>query len=483
MLLLASHPSFRLGLHIRTELTIPPPREAVRRAIARSKRLYRSSLYALFPLNSLFVLAATAALIAWVVVAPTSSWVRSGAIANAVWNISLHFPWVPGTPLSVRVGVLAAWVSVLSLLVLALAQRWALRLLLADKSFIYSARKPTLWTRVWFLLVRSLTRGTGISSPLLYSFQSSLPHLPVPDLKETVARFVSSARLLQNDEDFAKTEELAKGFLESEGPKLQWYLKLKSWLAPNYVTDWWEKYVYLRGRSPIAINSNYYVLDQGYVHPTSKQESRTAVLIYSMMLYKRSLEDETIPPTMIGEGVVPLCSDQFRRMWSTDRVPNRDCDELQHWEPSVSRHVAVYCKGSFYKLQVYNRDGCPRAPDELEASLHAIKLDAASHTPREAEACIPALTGDNRTRWAEVRETFFSEGVNRRSLQSVESAIMYVVLSDATFEESDWTARGKYLIAGNRTTPDVWFDKSISMVVFADGKAGEWGWVLLRYYY
>ena len=39
---------------------------------------------------------------------------------------------------------------------------------------------------------------------------------------------------------------------------MQRYLYLKSWWATNYVTDWWELYVYLYGRSSIMINSNYY---------------------------------------------------------------------------------------------------------------------------------------------------------------------------------------------------------------------------------
>lgn len=26
------------------------------------------------------------------------------------------------------------------------------------------------------------------------------------------------------------------------------------------VSDWWEEYVYLRGRNPIMVNSNYYVM-------------------------------------------------------------------------------------------------------------------------------------------------------------------------------------------------------------------------------
>lgn len=26
------------------------------------------------------------------------------------------------------------------------------------------------------------------------------------------------------------------------------------------VSDWWEEYIYLRGRSPLMVNSNYYVM-------------------------------------------------------------------------------------------------------------------------------------------------------------------------------------------------------------------------------
>lgn len=28
------------------------------------------------------------------------------------------------------------------------------------------------------------------------------------------------------------------------------------------VSDWWEEYVYLRGRGPIMVNSNYYAMVQ-----------------------------------------------------------------------------------------------------------------------------------------------------------------------------------------------------------------------------
>ena len=46
------------------------------------------------------------------------------------------------------------------------------------------------------------------------------------------------------------------------------------------MTDWWEKYVYLRGNGELPINSNYYVLDSGFFRPTSQQTSRMAQILY-----------------------------------------------------------------------------------------------------------------------------------------------------------------------------------------------------------
>lgn len=62
------------------------------------------------------------------------------------------------------------------------------------------------------------------------------------------------------DTEFSRMTKLADEFFSGIGVKLQRYLLLKSWWSTNYVTDWWEEYVYLRGRSPIMVNSNYYGL-------------------------------------------------------------------------------------------------------------------------------------------------------------------------------------------------------------------------------
>ena len=81
---------------------------------------------------------------------------------------------------------------------------------------------------------------------------------------------------------------------------------------------------------------------------------------------------------------------------------------------------------------------------------------------------IAAMTGCNRTDWANFRETFCSDGVNKFTLDTIESALFVVVLDEG--EPEDWSAKGLSLIHGSGDNR--WFDKSLCFVVFADGQCG-----------
>jgi carnitine O-palmitoyltransferase 1 len=87
-------------------------------------------------------------------------------------------------------------------------------------------------------------------------------------------RYLLSVRALLDDTEYGEMIELSHEFETSIAPRLQRYLNLKWFWSDNYVSDWWEEFVYLRGRSPIMINSNYYVMDALYTHPTRNQVLR-----------------------------------------------------------------------------------------------------------------------------------------------------------------------------------------------------------------
>ncbi|XP_066439299.1 carnitine O-palmitoyltransferase 1, liver isoform isoform X1 [Eleutherodactylus coqui] len=346
--------------------------------------------------------------------------------------------------------------------------RYSLKKLLAYHGWMFEEHgKLSRSTRLWMGMVK-LFSGR---KPMLYSFQTSLPHLPVPAVKDTVKRYLESVRPLMDDEQFKRMEGLAKDFAVNLGPRLQWYLKLKSWWATNYVSDWWEEYIYLRGRGPIMVNSNYYAMDYLYVLPTTIQAARAGNAIHALLLYRRKLDREEIKPILLMGSAVPLCSAQWERMFNTSRIPGEETDTIQHIKDS--KHMVVYHKGRYFKVWLYH-DGRLLKPREIEQQMQRIIEDKSQ--PQPGEETLAALTAGDRVPWAKARKDYFGNGKNRQSLDAVEKAAFFVTLDDTEQgynKEDPVTSLDKYaksLLHGK--CYDRWFDKTISFIVFKNGKMG-----------
>ncbi|XP_056272841.1 carnitine O-palmitoyltransferase 1, liver isoform isoform X2 [Pseudoliparis swirei] len=321
-------------------------------------------------------------------------------------------------------------------------------------------------TRLWLVLVKVFSGR----KPMLYSFQNSLPRLPVPSIKDTCRRYLESVRPLMEDEQYERMEGLTKDFEKKLGPRLQWYLKLKSWWASNYVSDWWEEYIYLRGRGPIMVNSNYYAMDFLYVFPTSIQAARAGNSIHAIMLYRRKLDRAQVKPLML-QNTIPMCSAQYECMFNTSRVPGVETDVLQH--VNDSKHIAVYHKGRYFKVWMFY-DGRLLLPREIEQQMERILADSSEPLPGEEK--LAALTAGDRTPWAKARETYFGRGKNKNSLDAIEKAAFCVTLDDTEqrFDEDNpvksLDSYAKSLLHGK--CYDRWFDKSFNLIVFKNGTMG-----------
>uniref|UniRef100_A0A673MN78 carnitine O-palmitoyltransferase n=1 Tax=Sinocyclocheilus rhinocerous TaxID=307959 RepID=A0A673MN78_9TELE len=322
----------------------------------------------------------------------------------------------------------------------------------------------SLTTKIWLVLVKVCSGP----KPMLYSFQNSIPRLPVQAF--SLLFKIIKSRPLMDDEQYKRMEGLAKDFEKNLGPKLQWYLKLKSWWASNYVSDWWEEYIYLRGRGPIMVNSNYYAMDFLYVIPTTRQAARAGNSIHAIMMYRRKLDRAQIKPLMVLN-TIPMCSSQYERMFNTSRVPGVETDVLQHM--NESKHIAVYHKGRFFKVWLFY-DGRLLLPREIEQQIERILADKSE--PHPGEELLAALTAGDRDPWAKARSQFFSRGKNKQSLDSVEKAAFFVTLDD-TEQRYDpensvqsLDSYGKSLLHGK--CYDRWFDKSFNLIVFKNGTMG-----------
>mmetsp|Transcript_45820 Transcript_45820/g.115389 ORF Transcript_45820/g.115389 Transcript_45820/m.115389 type:complete len:799 (+) Transcript_45820:296-2692(+) len=466
------------GLELTFTVSIPSPHILFQILKIHARRLKNSVLYNLAPFHPLVFLAVVTFIAVVVATAAPASWWRSGWLADFVWTIDCYVPWTHMFPVLLRVVYLTIITSVICLMLILALQRLVLRLLFSYRPWMFDPPgHVSRATRVWAAAVKLLSgRRRGMNA-----YGGTMPALPVPALSATVARYLTTVSPLMDKADFDETAAMARNFLAGEGPKLQRYLTLKSWTSSNYVTDWWEKYVYLRGRTPLMINSNYYILDLELSIPVATQSARAAVVTSSYLQWRELIATEHLPPQLL-RGLVPLCMEQHRRAFNTTRIPGRDMD---HYDVhTYSSHLAVLCNGKWYRLDVVDRSLRRLTVWELEAQFAAIIAHAHEEAPgspstalsdSEAESMLAAFTADDRTTWANVRERFFSDGVNKRSLSAIEKAAFVVVLDD--FQSDDYSERARHLFHG--TGSNIWFDKSMTLIVDRDGKVGvngEHGW-------
>ena len=208
--------------------------------------------------------------------------------------------------------------------------RFSLRLAFSYQKWMFLSRdqmkKPPMHFKAWAMIVqilcsiRKLGRKSNTGKPLLCAYQGALPTLPLPSVKDTLQRHLASIEPLTDESEYEKFVQLSQEFEATIGHRLQRWLLLKWITSDNYVSDWWEEYVYLRGRSPIMINSNYYSLDTIGKCPTSDQAARAANVVHLAFQFRRELQKQELTPIILQK-VVPMCSNQYERFFNTSRIP------------------------------------------------------------------------------------------------------------------------------------------------------------------
>uniref|UniRef100_A0A4W4EZ80 Carnitine O-palmitoyltransferase n=1 Tax=Electrophorus electricus TaxID=8005 RepID=A0A4W4EZ80_ELEEL len=279
-----------------------------KKRVVRLKNNVITGVYPASPSSWLFVVIAILA----------TMYTRSDPSMGLIAKIQEHLPASDSLSVQCQTVVSAVLFSTLLWLSLIFTMKLCLKQLLSYHHWMFEQHgNLSNTTKVWVMLVRIFSGR----QPQLYSYQGSLPNLPVPTIKDTIKRYLESVRPLMSDSEFKRMTTLAKEFEDSLGSRLQWYLKLKALWASNYVSDWWEEYIYLRGRGPIMVNSNYYGMDFLYVTPTPIQAARAGNTLHAILMYRRKLNKEEIKPSRIPGTFIPLCAAQCERIFNTTRIP------------------------------------------------------------------------------------------------------------------------------------------------------------------
>lgn len=462
---------------VTVRLSIPRPWMLVLQTKALVKAVAQLFINRLFPSSMATFFTVQLGVVLTTVFAESDSWLRSGWLADLLWKMDLWAnPLKHVMSVQARVAVLAAGASLLGFFMIVAAERFLLRVLLSfGPQFIQMSRSPSRseWlVSLWKTMIDSFLLLGSSDENNVAATQLCLPSQPVPWLRHTVDRVLKSVEPVLSKPEFATLTKLGSEFLQGEGIRLNLYLRCRALLVSNYCTPWFERYVYLSHRASLLAGSNYYVMDCATLCPVKDQVFRAANLCHHLCVFS---EMRTLRTALIHHGTIPLCMKQYDKLFATCRVPGRQSDSLK--TNRRANHVVVIRKGRYYKLKVRREgegEGEVLSPAEFAHQLRLIcehaTIEAKTSRRAAPEADVAALTALPRTQWAEIRDTQFGEGRNRKSLLAVENALFVVHLVSEQGAMTSALDRAKFLFYGDGAS--VWCDKSFNLLVFENGLAG-----------
>lgn len=326
---------------------------------------------------------------------------------------------------------------------------------------------------------RCYHRSSARRSGSMYQHQASLPKLPVPELKDTMERYLVAIEPLVTPQQLQKTKQVVADFQSNQawGPYLQDQLKeLDRLTTSSYVEGFWDT-MYLEIRDPVVTNvSPGFVLannphaDQepsklASLLGTSVQIARTAQLLEASAKFVNLVNTQQLPPDM--EKTTPLDMSQYPKLFSATRIPGYSRDVLKHVPEANARHVLVICRGHYFTVNILNEAGEPLGTSEIASQLVSVESQALSLGPNFHS--IGPLTGKDRLNWSFEYGRLSGLGQNSTVLGKIEESLFAVCLEESA--PSTVSEAGQIALHGPSAL-NRYYDKSIQLLIFQDGRAG-----------
>eukprot|EP00944_MAST-04C_sp_MAST-4C-sp1_P006356 g6356.t1 len=314
----------------------------------------------------------------------------------------------------------------------------------------------------------------------LYANQLKLPSLPIPNLKDSCEVYLHSVRALANDDEYEHTRKCVEEFLKpgGAGVKLQERLlkRKEEYSDSSWLQHWWNTGSYLEFRMSNVINVSYFFgftdLPLGY---RSKNILRAALLTQGALKFRQKLCNG-VDVNANGEGVGPGCATPYKYMFNACRIPLPGCDQAIHYLPDGGvecQNIVVIRHGQFFTFPAsQGPEGKyePMSLGYLQAQFRTVIGLAGDGLPSGMPP-VGAMCGANRDSWSAARAHMVADPSNQEFLDAVQSAIFCVCLDSSMPVTRTETARALW----HGESKERWYDKSLQIIVFENGKAGLMG--------
>ncbi|KAG6826189.1 hypothetical protein H0H87_007715, partial [Tephrocybe sp. NHM501043] len=156
------------------------------------------------------------------------------------------------------------------------------------------------------------TYTADAAAPPMLRYQASLPHLPVPALDSTLAKYLESVEPLLTPAQLAHTKATAAEFLSSpQAATLQARLQERAASqqhGDNWLSEWWNDVAYMGYRDPVVVFVSYFFVH--LAHPSrTNGPGAAAQLVKAMLPFRALVESGALEPEKVRGA--PLCMGSY----------------------------------------------------------------------------------------------------------------------------------------------------------------------------
>ena len=287
-----------------------------------------------------------------------------------------------------------------------------------------------------------------------------LPRQPIPPLSDTLNAAVRSVSPMLNGLQRLKSKLVFELYGASQAKQQKRLLTLAqertiNWSAAGLTHQW------LSCRGGLPFTNNYVLMLEDDPQAGTLTQRAARLTVAALNLYQ-NIRAHALSPDVANN--LPLEMDQYRFCFAAHRRPRADCDEVV--TVTGSHHIAVLIDGQVHCMAVDMQRGAISLSAVQQALDHIVEHADPGHDVDTAPGMLSAMPRDQ---WASVRSEILNDGQNEQTLSVLEKAL-FVVCLDTGAAPGSMGGFTSALRDGN--SHNRFYDKSMQLVVTANGKAG-----------